>query len=133
MKTFDFIKFLIEIRAENIENYTNKKILKKALNNKNITETYLINYLEENQANLDDFIHNIEKQTKRKDLSKKQIHKKIRLILNKEDSKNQRLIDNLKRKNIYKNINKPPIIDNLKKEKPIVIILDNFTVHKAKL
>lgn len=133
MKTFDFIKFLTQIRIENMTNHDNKNFLKMSLNNENIDETYIMNYLEENQSNTDDFINNIEKQTKRKDLSKKQIHKKIKLILNKEDNKNQRLIDNLKRTNLFNNLNNPRIIDNLKKEKEIVIILDNFSVHNAKL
>lgn len=38
MKSFDFIKFLAQIRIENIENNTIKKLLEIALNNKNITK-----------------------------------------------------------------------------------------------
>ena len=38
MKTFDFIKFLIEIQLKNMQNYINTFPLKNALKNKNINE-----------------------------------------------------------------------------------------------
>lgn len=42
-------------------------------------------------------------------------------------------MDKKKRENIFKNLNKKQIKHIFKKEKRIVIILDNYPVHKAKL
>ncbi|WP_409199307.1 transposase [Methanobrevibacter sp. DSM 116169] len=133
MKTFDFIKFLIEIRLQNMENFINTFPLKNALNNKNIDDNHLITHLKDTQSTKEDFINTIEKQIYRTDLNKEQLTKKLQLNINKENSKNKRLLDSLKRNNLYSNINKENIIDDLKNEKRIVIILDNAKVHEAKL
>jgi transposase len=57
----------------------------------------------------------------------------MRIILENENKRNQRRIDRLKRENIVKNLDNCEIINQLKKETKIVIILDNYPVHKAQL
>ncbi|MCC7554331.1 MAG: transposase [Methanobacteriaceae archaeon] len=69
----------------------------------------------------------------RDDLSKEQLTKKLQLSINKENNRNKRLLNSLKRNNLYNNINKDNIIDDLKNKKRIVVILDNAKVHDAKL
>jgi len=57
----------------------------------------------------------------------------MRIILENENKKNQSKIDRLKRENIVKNLDNCEILTQLKKEIKIVIILDNYPVHKAQL
>ncbi|AIS31451.1 transposase [Methanobacterium formicicum] len=58
----------------------------------------------------------------------------MRIILENENKKNQRIIDRLQRENIVKNLEHSEIRSQLKKkETKIVIILDNYPVHKAQL
>lgn len=108
--------------------------MNQVLNSVNIDETYLKTLLEADYHDktelkwiIDDFF------TPQKKLNIKQIKKKIRIILENENKKNQSRIDRLKRENIVKNLNNSEIISQLKKETKIVIILDNYPVHKAKL
>jgi len=53
----------------------------------------------------------------------------MRIILENENKRNQTRIDRLKRENIVKNLQNSEIINKLKKEPKIVIILDNYPVH----
>jgi len=57
----------------------------------------------------------------------------MRIILENENKRNQSRIDRLQRENIVKNLQNCEIINQLKKEPKIVIILDNYPVHKAQL
>jgi transposase len=108
--------------------------LNSILNNINIDETHLKTLLEADYHDktelkhiMDDFF------TPQKNLNVEQIKKKMRIILENENKKNQSRIDRLKRENIVKNLNDYEIINQLKKETKIVVILDNYPVHKAQL
>ena len=57
----------------------------------------------------------------------------MRIILENENKRNQSRIDRLKRENIVKNLKNCEIISQLKKETEIIVILDNYPVHKAQL
>jgi hypothetical protein len=57
----------------------------------------------------------------------------MRIILENENKRNQSRIDRLQRENIVKNLQNSEMINQLKKERKIVIILDNYPVHKAQL
>lgn len=104
------------------------------LNNINIDETHLKTLLEADFHDKTEFKHIIDDFfTPQKDLNIEQIKKKMRIILENENKKNQRIIDRLQRENIVKNLENSEIISQLKKETKIVIILDNYPVHKAQL
>ena len=99
-----------------------------------MNEKYLKNLLESDYHDKKELKHIIDDFfTSKKDLNIEQIKKKIRIILENENKKNQRIIDRLKRENIVKNLENCEIISQLKKERKIVIILDNYPVHKAQL
>lgn len=99
-----------------------------------MNEKYLKNLLESDYHDKKELKHIIDDFfTSKKDLNIEQIKKKIRIILENENKKNQRIIDRLKRENIVKNLDNREIICELKKETKIVIVLDNYPVHKAKL
>ncbi len=75
---------------------------------------------------LDDFFS-------RNDLNIEQIKKKMRIILENENKKNQKKIDRLKRENIINNLIDLKISRELKKERKIFIVLYNYPIHKAQL
>ena len=57
----------------------------------------------------------------------------MRIILENENKRNQSRIDRLQRENIVKNLQNTKVTNQLQKEIKIVIILDNYPVHKAQL
>ena len=133
-KTFDFINFLVKIRIKNSNNPYIKSKLNNVLNNINIDETHLKTVLETDHHDKTELKHIIDDFfTPQKNLNIEQIKKKMKIILENENKKNQSRIDRLKRENIVKNLNNCEIISQLKKETKIIIILDNYPVHKAQL
>lgn len=86
------------------------------LNNINIDETHLKTLLEADFHDKTEFKHIIDDFfTPQKDLNIEQIKKKMRIILENENKKNQRIIDKLQRENIVKNLENSEIISQLKK------------------
>lgn len=125
---------MVKIRIENSNNLYLKSRLNSILDNINIDETYLKTLLEADYHDKTEFKHVIDDFfTPQKNLNIEQIKKKMRIILENENKRNQSKIDRLKRENIVKNLKDCGIISKLKKETKIIIILDNYPVHKAQL
>lgn len=68
-----------------------------------------------------------------KKIQNKDLIEKIQKICRKEDINNTRKVNNLKREIILNNLKNTQIKEELSKEKPIYIVLDNARIHHAKI
>ena len=115
-KTYNIVDFLVKIRIKNTNKKYLKEKLKSVVNNLNLDEFYLKTFLEDGFHDKIEFKNIIDEFFTQKNLNIEQIKKKMRLILENENKKNQRKIDRLQRENIVKNLNKINIKGQLKKE-----------------
>ena len=114
-RTPNMIKFMGEIRCNNIENTDLISIIRNALNHSNLEE------------------ENIKKELDKELLSKEQLTSNIlnRLDDNKITSKEDKnKIQRYKLKQMVDNLEKTNLKHELKKEKPIVVVLDNYAPHR---
>ena len=65
--------------------------------------------------------------------SEEQFLVKIKNKANKLNPEKHTNIENIQKEILFKLLNKDSIINNAEKEKRIVVILDNYSVHRAKL
>jgi hypothetical protein len=112
----DFINFLVKVRIKNSNSIYVKNELNSILNNNNIDEVYLRTILEANYHDKTELKHIISNYFDRKNLTIEQIKKKIKIILENENKRNQSRIDRLKRENIVKNLKYSEMINQLKKK-----------------
>jgi hypothetical protein len=115
----DFINFLVKVRIKNSNSIYVKNELNSILNNNNIDEVYLRTILEANYHDKTELKHIISNYFDRKNLTIEQIKKKIKIILENENKRNQSRIDRLKRENIVKNLKYSEMINQLKKNQKL--------------
>lgn len=84
------------------------------------------NTLETLKNEFNEFISNINN-------SEKQFLVKIKNKANKLNPEKHTNIENIQKEIIIKLLNKDNIINNLQKERKLVVVLDNYSVHKANL
>lgn len=132
-KAHELSKTIIQMRIINMSNDTGIKLLNKAINNINLTTNYATSILMEKQMSETKFrektIHDLDN----KNLTQNEKIQKISKRCNREELTNIRKIDRIKRDNILENVNTADVINYLKEEKRLNIVLDNYRVHKTKL
>lgn len=126
----EMIKFFINVRMINCENENTINELKKILTCEKITDKEIIKVLEKESLNVDKFKDKIEKQMKNSE-DKSNLMDKLQKGLNKEKTDDKRKISARKRKILLELLK--PYKTILAKEKQIIIILDNYSVHKSKI
>ena len=129
---FQFVITLCHYRIENMENTLGKHLIKKAINNKNLSDEEIKIYLSSKSLNKMDLINKINNELYNNNSQQTSIEK-IQKICRKEDNNNSRKIWNEKRFRLLENLSNPKIYDINSKEKRINLILDNARIHHAKI
>ena len=129
---FQFVITLCHYRIENMENTLGKHLIKKAINNKNLSDEEIKKYLSSKSLNKKDLINKINNELYNNHSQQTSIEK-IQKICRKEDNNNSRKIWNEKRFRLLENLLNPKIYDINSKEKRINLILDNARIHHAKI
>ena len=115
-----------------MENTLGKHLIKKAINNKNLSDEEIKKYLSSKSLNKKDLINKINNELYNNHSQQTSIEK-IQKICRKEDNNNSRKIWNEKRFRLLENLLNPKIYDINSKEKRINLILDNARIHHAKI
>jgi hypothetical protein len=159
INTFHFGRVLTQIRVLNMITSKINFDLLEISNANNLNYEYFKNQIP--TKNLKEFILEISKNMINTKISKETMINKLKRTINKENTENKRKISKIKAQNLTKNllnyfninfpenlINSPPKLRKLfgndekfdkmfpnclKNEKRIVIIIDNFSVHKTYL
>ena len=129
---FQFVITLCHYRIENMENTLGKHLIKKAINNKSLSDEEIKIYLSSKSLNKMDLINKINNELYNNNSQQTSIEK-IQKICRKEDNNNSRKIWNEKRFRLLENLSNPKIYDINSKEKRINLILDNARIHHAKI
>ncbi len=131
-RTFEEIKSLIELRMVNCENKEVIYKLKNILANEKLDEIIISNQLKAENT-IDTIKNEFNEFIENNNSSEKQFLVQIRNKANKLNPEKHTNIENIQKEIIIELLNEETIINNLQKEKRIVIILDNYSVHKANL
>lgn len=131
-RTFEEIKSLIELRIVNCENKELIYKLKNILADEKLDETIISNQLK-SENTIDTLKNEFNEFIENNNSSEKQFLVKIRNKANKLNPEKHTNIENIQKELILELLNEENLINNLQKEKQIVIILDNYSVHKANL
>ena len=131
-RTFEEIKSLIQLRIANCLNEEIKSELKNILTNDKLEENLIYNQLKEENT-IDVLKNEFNEFISNNNSSEKQFLVKIKNKANKLNPEKHTNIENIQKEIIIKLLNKDNIINKLQKEKRIVVILDNYSVHKANL
>ena len=129
---YTFLKTLCNFRTLNTENQTVKQEIQEAINHPNLKKENIQKVLSQKQLSHYDLINKINDELYCENPKQKSIEK-IEKICRKEDINNLRKIGNLQRETILNNLKNTKIKENLSKEKPIYLILDNARIHHAKI
>jgi transposase len=132
-KAHEFSQILIKMRIININNSKARFLLEKTLNNPNLSENYAKEILRQNRMHEKDFREKTINDLYNENLSKDDKIKKISRRCNREEITNVRKLYKIMRDNLLENLNSNEVINLLKKEKRLNIVLDNYRVHKTKL
>lgn len=131
-RTYEEIKSLIHLRIANCTNEDLKSELKNILTDEKLDEKQIYKQLKDENT-----IETLKKEfnefISKNNSSEKQFLVKIKNKANKLNPEKHSNIENIQKEIIIKLLNKDNIINNSQKEKRIVIILDNYSVHRAKL
>jgi len=128
----DFVKIIANFRMINIENNDIKELINNIINNKNLSDEEIKKYLSEKNLSFHDLKNKIN-DSLYGDFSKQQSIEKVEKTCKKENINNTRKIDYEKRKRMLENFNNPKLINLMKNEKIINIVLDNYRVHHSKI
>jgi putative transposase len=159
INTFHFIRALLQIRTLNMENCEEKYALLEILNSKDFEDEFIKNSIP--VKDLDEFKDSILKNLEDEDASKELTMKRLKKTMNMENTEDKRKISKIKAQNftqtlldyfsinVSENLLKKPLklkelFDNedefnnlfpncLEYEKRIIIIIDNYSVHKTYL
>lgn len=131
-RTFEEIKSLILLRIVNCENEELKSELKNILADEELDENLIYNKLKAENT-IDTLKNEFNKFIVNNNSSEKQFLVKIKNKANKLDPEKHTNIENIQKEIISKSLNNENLINDLEKEKRIVVILDNYSVHRAKL
>ena len=126
------IQYMADIRIVNMENQTIKELLYKTVYNSNLDEKCIIQQIiDKEKISDEEFKEKINKRINNQKLTEKQLIHGIELDINKIKPKS----DEIKHKTedqILDNLEKSGVEEWLNKEKPIAIVLDNYTTHQSK-
>ncbi len=135
----EFALILTHFRMINVENIEARDLLKKAMNNPNLTEDYIKVKLASNLSSNYEIINDVNNilykmlDEEKEDEKIDKLLKRLRRYENKIDINNYRKIHAAKRKYLLENLDTNEIKGLISKEKVLNIILDNYPTHKAAL
>lgn len=121
----------------NVENIEAQNLLKKAMNNPNLTEDYIKLELASNLSSDYEIINDVNNilykmlDEEKKDEKIENLLKRLNRYENKIDINNSRKIQAAKRKYLLENLDTEEIKGLIIKEKVLNIVLDNYTTHHA--
>ena len=131
-RTFEEIKSLIQLRIVNCSNEELKSELKKILTNNKLDENQIYNQLKEENT-IDVLKNEFQEFISNNNSSEEQFLVKIKNKANKLNPEKHTNIENIQKEIILKLLKIKSIFINSQKERRIVVILDNYSVHKAGL
>lgn len=125
------IQYMADIRIVNMKNQNIKEKLYKTVYNSNLEEEYIIQEIIEKEKISDkEFKEKINKRITNDKLSGKQLIHGIELDIYKKKPKSEE-IKHKTEDQILDNLEKSGLEEWLKKEKPIAMVLDNYTTHQS--
>ena len=116
----------------NCSNEELKSKLKKILTNDELDESLIYNQLKEENT-IDVLKNEFQEFISNNNSSEKQFLVKIKNKVNKLNAEKHTNIENIQKEIILNLLNTEDIISNSQKERRIVVILDNYSIHKAGL
>ena len=131
-RTFEEIKSLIQLRIVNCENQDLISELKNILADEKLDETKIHNQLKAKNT-LDTLKNEFNEFIANNNSSEKQFLVKIKNKANKLNPEKHTNIENIQKEILIKSLNKECLINDLQKERRLIVILDNYSVHKANL
>ena len=130
-KIVSMIQYMADIRIVNMKNQNIKELLYKTVYNSNLDEEEIIQQIMDKEKISDkEFKEKINKRITNDKLTEKQLIHGIELDINKIKPKSEE-IKHKTEDQILDNLEKSGVEAWLKKEKPIAIVLDNYTTHQS--
>lgn len=130
-KIVSMIQYMADIRIINMENQDIKETLYKAVYNSNLDEKNIIQQIKDNKKiSSEEFKNKINKRIKNNKLTEKQLIHGIELDINKITPKTIE-IKHETEDQILDNLEKSGVESWISKEKPITMVLDNYTTHQS--
>lgn len=128
-KTFEMMKFMITVTIENIENNELKSKLKKIINTEELHIENILNTINK-EENYNKLVFTLKNLSERNNTIKKLCQ---RLEKNPLDfkTKSNTVLENLQKGMLLEFFSDKELQHELNKEKPIAVILDNYSVHHA--
>ena len=130
-RTPNMIKFMGEIRCNNIKNIELTSIIRKALNHSNLEEENIKKELDKELLSKEQLTSNILNRLDDNNITtKEELIKSINRDFNKANKEDKNKIQRFKLKQMVDNLEKTNLKHELKKETPIVVVLDNYMPHR---
>ena len=131
-RTFEFIKSLIQLRIINCANIEIKEKLDNILNDKDLDEKTIFDELNTifNEVDIEEEIVNLIESS---NVSKTKLLSRIKTKVDSLNPNKKENIEEIQKNLIVEKLKTSEIIDKLKNQPRIVLIADNYTVHRANL
>ena len=128
-RTYEMMKFIITAVIENINNEDLKYRLKQIINDEKLNLDNILKTInkKENYDKIIDTIENLSKSNK----TTLNIYKRLKKNPLNFKTKSKTTLENLQKIMLLSLVSDEKIQQDLKKEKPIAIVLDNYSVHHA--
>lgn len=131
-KTYEEIRALIQFRMINCENKEIITELKNILSNENLNEQHLFKKLKEENS-LENLIKQFQEFLLKKHSSEHYFLTRLKNKAIRLDPERPGNIQIIQKEILLQLLNEESLISKLKKEKKIVILVDNYSVHRAEL
>ena len=128
-KTFEMMKFMTTITIQNIENEELKSKLEKIMNNKNLELKNILNAVND-EKNYEKLLLALKLLSEKSNTFKKLFERLVKNPLNFKTKSNQ-VLENLQKAMLLSYFMDKNLQHQLIMEKPIAVILDNYSVHHA--
>lgn len=130
-RTPNMIKFAGEIRCNNLKNKNLIPLIENALNHENLDDENIKKELDKELLTKEQLTMNIiNRLDDNKISSKEDLMKSINRDFNKANKEDKKKIQDYKIQQMVDNLEKINLESLIKEEKPIVIVLDNYTPHR---
>ena len=125
------IRFIAEIRKDNVKNKELIPIIEEVFNKDNLNEENVKNTLDKDLIDLNELVYKLKIRLDDNSIENKEtLIKLINKDVNKADKNNKTKIQKYTLKTMLENLEASNIHEKLDDEKEIVIILDNYKPHK---
>jgi transposase len=132
-RSYEFAKIFVNIRLANSKNIKATKLLDEALKNENLSEKYIITILRRKRDSEYKYRETINNKIYDETTDLESTNKHIIYYAKRQNPKNIEKIEEMKKENLFKNLNIDEIKNIFAKEKKLNIILDNYSTHHAGL